>query len=74
MKLALHRAVAKGLVLQMTGHGASGRFKLPVQKTASAPKTARKVAQPKKKTELKKKTAEPKPKTGTPTTTSSLNY
>ncbi len=61
MKLSLRRAVTKGLVVQMTGTGASGRFKLPVQKSASA---ARKVAKPTKKTEMKK-SAERKPKTGT---------
>ncbi len=62
LKLALRRAVGKGLVVQMTGTGASGRFKLPVQKSASA---ARKVAKPTRKTEVKKKSTERKPKTGT---------
>ncbi len=60
LKLALRCAVAKGLVVQVKGQGASGSFKLPVQKT-KAEKTSKKALP--KKTAPKKKTL-PKPKTG----------
>ncbi len=57
MKLALHRAVAKGVVVQVKGTGASGSFKLPAQKpTAAKPKAAKKAP--------KTKTAAPKKKAG----------
>ncbi len=54
LEFALRRAVVKGLLVQVAGPGASGRFKLPAKKTSSAAKTAKKEA-PKKKTELKPK-------------------
>ncbi len=64
MKLALQRAVEKGVVVQVSGTGANGSFKLPVQKTNSAKQKTGKKAAPKKKTGLKKKTAEAKRKAG----------